>query len=312
MPSAPPLANVALMWAAINRVIDYVDAHLGEALDLRALASVAHVSPWHFHRVFQALTGETPAEMVRRRRLEIAANRLLAVPAPTALAVALDVGFGSPEVFTRTFRSHFGMTPTAWRRGGFVDWARMHHIELRKIHQADRKARQAAAIAFRHDPELWPPGRHPRGGRNSSPRRGGARMNVEIKSLPETRVAYMRHVGPYGSSSITRLWLRFADWCAAEGLMAPRRPMMFGVSQDIPGITPPERCRYDACVEVDDTFKAKDDVAVQTIWGGRYACTRFTGTAGDIHDAWMSFLKGWLPQSRYQCDDHPRHRDLRA
>jgi len=89
--------------ARINRVIDHIDAHLAEPLDLPTLAAVAHFSPWHFHRVFQAVTGETLADRVRRRRLEVAAAKLLASPPATALAIALDVGFGSAEVFTRGF-----------------------------------------------------------------------------------------------------------------------------------------------------------------------------------------------------------------
>jgi AraC family transcriptional regulator len=285
----------------INRVVDHIDAHLAEALNLGALAAVARVSPWHFHRVFQALTGETLAQRVRRRRLEVAANLLLASPPPSVLAAALDVGFGSAEAFTRAFRAHFGMTPTAWRQGAFREWARQHRLKLRKIHQADRKASQAASIAFLQDVDLWPPGRHRRpAGRN----RGGTIMDVEIRTLPETRVAYQRHVGPYGSSSITRMWQAFAAWCSTKGLMTPRRSM-FGVSQDSPDLTPPEKCRYDACVEVDGTFQPEGEVGVQVIHGGRYACARFTGSAAEIHDGWMQFLAGWLPGSGYQCDNHP-------
>jgi AraC family transcriptional regulator len=66
--------------ARINRVMDHIDAHLGETLDLRALAVVAGFSPFHFHRLFQGLTGETLADRVRRRRLEVAAGRLLTQP----------------------------------------------------------------------------------------------------------------------------------------------------------------------------------------------------------------------------------------
>jgi AraC family transcriptional regulator len=289
------------MRLAINRVVDHIDTHLTEAMDLRALARVARVSAWHFHRVFQAMTGETLADRVRRRRLEVAANRLLLEVATPALVAALDVGFASAEVFSRAFRAHFGMTPTAWRRGGYRRWARRNRVALRKIHQADRKANQAASVAFRQDLDLWPPGQHRRAGRRG---KGAKAMDVEIKTLPETRVAYMRHVGPYGASSITTMWQRFAAWCAAEGLMSPRRPM-YGISQDSPDITAPDKLRYDACVEVDDRFVPKDDVGVETIWGGRYACTTFSGTAADIHDAWMKFLGGWLPDSRYLPADHP-------
>jgi AraC family transcriptional regulator len=281
--------------AAINRVVDHIDAHLAEPLDLETLAGVAHFSPWHFHRLFQALTGETLADRVRRCRLEAAAGRLMSSPPESALRIALDVGFGSAEVFSRAFRTHFGMTPTAWRRGGFRAWARKHGLQLRKIHQADRKAHQATAVAFSQDGDLWPHGRHRR--------RGGKKMQVEMRTLPETRVAYMRHVGPYGSSSITKMWQRFAAWCGANGLLEPR-PTMYGISQDSPKITAPDKCRYDACVEVDARFQPKDDVGVQTIWGGRYACARFTGTAAEIHGAWMRFIGDWIPDSGYQCENH--------
>jgi AraC family transcriptional regulator len=283
---------------SINRVADHIDAHLAEALDLATLARVAHFSPWHFHRLFQALTGETLADRVRRRRLETAAARLLATPPQPALRIALDVGFGSAEVFTRAFRAHFGVTPTAWRQGGFRAWARKHGVQLRKIHQADRKENQATAIGFSQDGDLWPHGRHRRNVR------GGKPMEVEIRKLPETRVAYMRHVGPYGSSSITKMWMRFAAWCDANGLMTPR-PTMYGISQDRPTITAPDQCRYDACVPVGDRFQPTDDVGVQTIAGGRYACARFTGSADEIHKAWMRFIGGWIPDRGYECDDRP-------
>ena len=81
--------------ARINRVIDHIDGHLADPLDLATLAGVAHFSAWHFHRVFQAMTGETLADCVRRRRLEVAAARLLGLPPEPVLAIALDVGFGS-------------------------------------------------------------------------------------------------------------------------------------------------------------------------------------------------------------------------
>jgi AraC family transcriptional regulator len=103
--------------ARINRVVDHVSAHLDSTLDLQTLADVAHFSPWHFHRVFQAAMGETLADCVRRLRLESAAQRLIFTQ-QTALQIALDTGFASAEVFSRAFRAHFGTTPTAWRPCG--------------------------------------------------------------------------------------------------------------------------------------------------------------------------------------------------
>ncbi len=112
-------------------------------------------------------------------------------------------------------------------------------------------------------------------------------MEIQIRDLPETRVAYMRHVGAYGSPEIATLWQRFAGWCQEEGLTPPQR-RMYGVSHDGPD-APPDRCRYDACIEVGAGFTPKDGVGVETLAGGSFACTRFHGTPDEVHGAWESF-----------------------
>ena len=69
------------------------------------LAEVAHFSPFHFHRLFSAWMGETLGDYLRRRRVEVAAMRLVAQPRVTVLQTALSVGFGSAEAFTRAFKA---------------------------------------------------------------------------------------------------------------------------------------------------------------------------------------------------------------
>jgi AraC family transcriptional regulator len=129
-------------------------------------------------------------------------------------------------------------------------------------------------------------------------------QDVEIRTIPETRVAYMRYVGPYGSPRITDMWQRFESWCATQGLTSPRR-RMFGIAQDSPNITPADQTRYDACIEVDAAFQPTGEVAVQTIRGGRYACTPFFGTAPEIKAAWVKFLGRTLPDAGYNPDVSP-------
>jgi AraC family transcriptional regulator len=280
--------------ARINRVIDYIDAHLAEPLDLERLAAVAHFSAWHFHRLFHALTGETLAERVRRRRLESAAVRLLAAPPATALRVALDVGFGSAEVFTRAFKAQFGVTPSAWRNGAFRAWAQRRRIELTRIHRDARAAQQALDDAFRAEEAQW----RDRAAGSTLPM-----LNVTLRSLPAVRVAYMRRIGAYGDPAITRMWQRFGAWCAQGGLLGRRE--LFGVGHDSPDVTAPERCRYDACIAVDAQFKPHGEVGAQQLAGGLHACTGFHGTASQIYQAWLRLFGEWLPASGYQPDDRP-------
>ena len=127
-------------------------------------------------------------------------------------------------------------------------------------------------------------------------------MDVELKTLLPARVAYMRHVGPYGDSGISRMWQRFGAWCEQNGLLLPTRNI-FGLSHDSPDVTAPDKCRYDACIEIDAVFQPQGEVGTQHLQGGRFACTRFNGTADDIHAAWMRLFAGWLPDSGYQVDD---------
>ena len=65
----------------INRVVDYIEANLAEEHSLVNLAKVAYFSPFHFHRIFFALVGETLSQFIQRVRLEKAASRLVSDPA---------------------------------------------------------------------------------------------------------------------------------------------------------------------------------------------------------------------------------------
>jgi AraC family transcriptional regulator len=61
----------------INKVLEYIDEHLSEALPLEKLAKVSTYSAYHFQRTFKAITGETPAGYIKRLRLENAAHFLI-------------------------------------------------------------------------------------------------------------------------------------------------------------------------------------------------------------------------------------------
>src|SRR5438045_9670746 len=90
--------------ARMHRVVEHIDRHLDEPLDLETLAGVENFSSFHFHRLFSAWMGETLGEYLRRRRLEIGAQRLVTQPRMQVLEVDLSGGFGSTEARPRAFR----------------------------------------------------------------------------------------------------------------------------------------------------------------------------------------------------------------
>jgi AraC family transcriptional regulator len=261
----------------VNRVIDHIREHLADELPLAALARLAAFSPFHFHRVFRAVTGETVAGFVQRLRIEKAAAALRDHPDRAVLEVALDHGFGSAAAFARAFRARFGMSATAWRAGGAERWGRR-----RKPGQQLRKTGKAV-----------------RGGRRHT-----RRMNIRVADLPPLHVACMRYVGLYGAHGIPELWTRLRAWSAGHDL-GPGPQVKLGVAYDDPSITAPEKCRYDACVVVPTEFTPDSLVDVRDVPGGRYAIAEFVGTAQEIEGVWDRVFAGWLPGSGYQPDDRP-------
>jgi AraC-like DNA-binding protein len=111
-PARPsPPANAE---ARISRAVRLIDRCWEAALTLPHLSRAAGLSPYHFLRTFERVTGLTPHQYLRRARLRHAAARLIAEP-EKVLDVALDSGFGDVSNFNRAFRAEFGVSPRAFR-----------------------------------------------------------------------------------------------------------------------------------------------------------------------------------------------------
>jgi AraC family transcriptional regulator len=99
------------------RVLDYIHDHPAGDLSLDALADVAALSRFHFHRVFRAMTGATAAQTVRRMRLHLAASALVRGDDPLGI-IAKGVGYPNLASFTRAFAEAYAMPPVAFRNRG--------------------------------------------------------------------------------------------------------------------------------------------------------------------------------------------------
>jgi AraC family transcriptional regulator len=110
--SATPSA--ALSAPALGRVIDYMNAHLQNPINLEDLAREANLSKYHFLRVFVATVGMTPHRYLTEMRMERAAQ-LLSSGRPTVTSVAGLCGYASTARFAEAFRRRYGTTPGAYR-----------------------------------------------------------------------------------------------------------------------------------------------------------------------------------------------------
>lgn len=267
----------------MNRVLAHIDSHLDQSLSTESLANVAHFSPYHFHRLFAAWIGETLGDYLRRRRVEVAAMRLVSQPRLSVLSVALSVGFGSAEAFSRAFKWRFGCPPTTWRNREIQRRSRKGNTS-----QTNRKENQDSFVRWDENGASTQPEEFP--------------LNVQLVNRAPTRIAYLRHTGPYGAA-IGRFWMdTVAPWMAENDLM--NRPR-YGISHDDPGITLPGNCRYDAGVEIEEGHICSGNAQYAEVPGGRYAVLQFNGTMDKFGDAWASLLRDWLPTSGMQLDARP-------
>jgi AraC family transcriptional regulator len=146
----PNLANFDYV-ARVNRAIDYITANLDRRLRLEDVARAACFSPYHFHRIFRALMGETLAAFVKRVRLERAVYLLSHRDGARLTDVALACGFSSSSDFSRSFRDCYG-----WRRvtsmsraSGIRDAKRCRHRSLRPAKDTGSRACQSGRTRTR-------------------------------------------------------------------------------------------------------------------------------------------------------------------
>jgi AraC family transcriptional regulator len=269
----------------LNLVINHIANHLDEPLPLEILAGIAMWSPYHFHRIFKGMMGETLSDFVWRLRLERAANRLRTQPATPITDIALDCGFATPSSFSRAFRQRFGVTASRYRS---------QSSEGRKLGKA--------APALPPYPDHMGAAR-PRSDRGRQP------MHVEVQQLPAYHVAYIRRLG-YAKGvyqeHLNTAFQQVCSWVATRDLFGPDT-LVIGVPHDNPDVTPNDRCRYDACVTIPAAVtEAGDGVDIQTLAGGQYAVHHIdVRDPAEIGQAVDTLYGQWLPASGYQTDDRP-------
>jgi AraC family transcriptional regulator len=138
----------------VQRVVDYLAEHLDETLDLDALARVACFSPYHFHRIYRALLGETVSDTVRRLRLHRAAIDLLDRDLSIERA-ARRAGYASQAAFTRAFRAEYGEPPARYRVvRRIVQLNQERNSSMYKVEITAMPKLRVAAIEHRGDYQL--------------------------------------------------------------------------------------------------------------------------------------------------------------
>jgi AraC family transcriptional regulator len=260
----------------ILRVLIHIQGHLDEALDLEHLASIAHFSPYHFHRVFSGMVGESVMEHIRRLRLERAALRLKFSDEPVT-RLAFEAGYETHEAFTRAFRTMFGETPSGFRQ----------------IHRSVPYPKVPSDVHFSPDGRV---------DHFTVADAGGLVMEARVERIQPFSVAFARHVGPYGEVGVA--WGKLCAWAGPRGLLRPDTAFI-GLCHDDPEVTPPDKVRYDACIRLDQEVQPEGEIGIQTVVGGEYAVTTHHGPYDRLGQTYAKLCGQWLPEHGYEPRSAP-------
>lgn len=98
----------------VNAVVDYINLHLGEEIDLKSLAAISHFSPFYFHRIMKAFLGEPIGTFIVRTRTEAAARLLRYSNLPIA-DIAYRIGYSSSSSLSKVFKQLYSISPLEYR-----------------------------------------------------------------------------------------------------------------------------------------------------------------------------------------------------
>ncbi len=263
---------------AVHRAAERIVTALDQALDLERLARDAGLSPFHFHRVFRGMVGETPLELHRRLRMERAAWRVLN-DGDGITAIAFDAGYETHEAFTRAFKAQYGASPSEfrkWSAGGSPRAPQIEIVARSRIHFLPRAKSQPPSFNFI---------------------RGETAMQVEITDRPDLRVAAVQHVGAY--NRISEAFGRLGAIAGQAGLFGSDASMI-AIFHDDPEMTPEDKLRSDAGITVPPTTNLPTGLTELKVPGGRYARTTHKGSYDGLGDAWARLMGEWLPKSGHR------------
>lgn len=259
----------------VRRVSEFIRNNLDEELTLDKLSREAHFSPFHFHRIFNAVVGESVMAHIRRLRLERAARHLKKTRWPV-IRIALDAGYETPEAFCRAFKTLTGLSPSSFRKA--IQQTPGNDLGGPEKFSFHDEIKQDLPSIERND------------------------MDIKIENWEPRKVAFVRHLGPYQECGTA--WDRLCTWAAPKGLLAGG-PEMFGISYDDPETTPPEKIRYDACLRVEDDIEPGEDIGLQEIAGGTYVVATHEGPYSDFNQTYSYLYADYIPSTQWECRDAP-------
>lgn len=262
----------------IQDSIDFIENHITDKLELEALAKKAHCSLFHFHRIFQALTGDSVKEYIRKRRLSLSGKEI-ATSDIKVIDIALKYGYETPEAFTKAFKKYNGFSPLICRKSGSFKSREKAYVHIFKSEL------QEAGLTIKY-------------------------RIVEKESFKIIgRELHVRNDNGDNYNLIPEFWNKCKNEGVWEELIKLPRVLnndegaCLGMCTDFNGMN---TFSYLICVEVSSFDTIPEKMVAKTIPAQKYAVFTAKGLMPvSIQQTWKDIYGKWFPASGYERSSGP-------
>ncbi|HHT7082050.1 AraC family transcriptional regulator [Bacillus cereus] len=253
----------------IYKVQNYIELHINDSLSIEELADIAGFSKYHFHRIFKGIVDEPLSRYVNRLKLERATNLLTYRSDMTITDIAYHFGFTDSAVFSRTFKNYYGVSPSQYR-----NYNSKNCKDVRRTSQYNECKK--------------------------------VRGNVEIVTVDDINVAYIRHTGTYEELTIAfpKMIEKLFHYAAKQNYHVFEDTKVLTIYHDHHEFTEDYQLRTSLCITIpDESAVETSDIGIMVIPSGKYAVSHFEIQQDEYKGAWNFLYGEWLPNSGYKPRD---------
>ena len=259
------------------KIIQYIDNNLDTELSLEKVAEIAAYSPFHFHRIFKMIIGETLQNYIFRKRIEKSAFYLSLRKNLSVKDIYLNLGFSSHSDFSKAFKKYYGKSPSEFRK-----------ITPEKFHTISQIHRKNGQVDTVFDQYIC----------NIKNLLNWSTMNLKIKvtDLPEMNLASVMSLGIANVESSFNVLI---DWAKEKQLFPRENLKMISVYHDSFKVTSADKVRIHACMLLDKPLEKQDDeIFPEMLEAGKFIVGSGELILAEFEQSWVSLFL-WMKENGY-------------
>lgn len=261
----------------IRKVLKFIEENLDNELSLENLAEIGNYSPFHFHRIFRGIIGETLQEYINRNRMEKSAMLLSHQKQKSIEDIFSEVGFKSNSAFSKTFKKYFGVSPSVFRKNTPEKFS--------KISPMNSNIGQKEVVFQQYLYNI-----------NQIKNFMETNAKIEVKELPEMHLASVLSIGV---QNIDNAYNKLISWGISKNIFPRENVKMISVYHDSFKVTAPNKVRIHACMLLDEPIKTDGEVFPETLPKGRHIVGSYFIGIQEFEKAWQSLFL-WMNENGYQ------------